>query len=436
MCNMDINFSPIHFSRTTGFYLLLICFFCLGCEGPVEPIRQNSRDPNYFLGQNIPSPATEFRYESSMPGRVTFFWKDNSSFEEGFVIERGVNLDSVFTDFDTVAPNTMVYEDNRITVSLDTLLYRVRSHYESRRSFSSDTLFFAYPFDLIGGNYTLIGMHPTQKRALINDGLRLLMWQPGMVPNFYTVDESRFRPRAVFDAASNLVVICDCQGGMLSLMDLAPSGNMNTLWEIPSPIRTGHIKIFSQAQRIVVHNNDNLLIWSTNSPDRLASKFDLDANILTDVTYDNAGRLWTVQRPDAASSSENFQLHEWVIQGDTLAPVRQFDLNPSPGIAGSIASFSAAGQRLATYSTSTGVQEVCIWDVGTGSLIKCISTGPEPVEILGVQMDIAAARIAMILRFGEQGPVTARIQDIASEQVVIQVNASTAISRDLGHAVL
>ena len=79
---------------------------------------------------------------------------------------------------------------------------------------------------------------------------------------------------------------------------------------------------------------------------------------------------------------------------------------------------------------------MCIWDVGTGSLVKCMSTGPEPVEILSVQMDIAAARIAMVLRFGEEGPVTARIQDIASEQVIIQVNAPTAISSDLQHAVL
>ncbi|MEM8488730.1 MAG: hypothetical protein AAF564_24500, partial [Bacteroidota bacterium] len=260
---MKIDLSHTHFGNTTAYYFMLACFLWLGCEGPVEPIRQNPRDPDYFLGQNIPSPATEFRYESSTPGRVTFFWEDNSSFEEGFVIERGVNLDSVFTDFDTVDPNTMVYEDNDIAVSLDTLLYRVKSHYAGRRSIASDTLFLAYPFNQISGNYTVRALHPTQRRVLLNDGLRLVMWQPGVIPNFYTVDERRFIREAAFDSESNLVVICDCQGfaaGMLTVMELAPSGTPSTVWETDSPIRSGNIKLFSQVQRIVVYDNENLLM--------------------------------------------------------------------------------------------------------------------------------------------------------------------------------
>ncbi|MEM8487954.1 MAG: hypothetical protein AAF564_20555, partial [Bacteroidota bacterium] len=176
--------------------------------------------------------------------------------------------------------------------------------------------------------------------------------------------------------------------------------------------------------------------WQTDSVDPLASKQDFEDNTLVDATYDLAGKLWTVQRPTSSSTSANFQLHEWVIQGDSLAPIRQFDLNPSPDISTSGASFSMSGQRLATYPTSMGVHEVCIWDVSTGTLVKCISTGPEPAEILGVQLDIAANRIATILRFDAQGALIARIQDIASEQVIIQVDAPTAISGDLQHAML
>ena len=434
-CNMATP-CPTH-GRHTGWFLLVLAMAWMGCEGPVEPIRQNPRDPDYFLGQNIPSPATQFRYESSSPGRVTFFWEDNSSFEEGFVIERAVNLDSIFTDFDAVPPNTMVYEDNRIAVTLDTLLYRVRSHYQDRRSIASDTLFFAYPFDATAGINTLRAIHPTQKRALLNSGRSLLVWQPDEIPGIYVVDDARSVRSAAFDAQGDLAVLCDCLGfaaGTLTVITLPTSGAPGSSFDISAPDRMDEVRINARAQRMVAFAGEYLYIWRTDSPALLASKTDFEADALIDVVFDDDRRLWTVQR--AGDPVANYVLNEWSVQGDSLVALQQFDLRPPAGATASGASFALSGQRLVTYPETTGIQETCVWEVRTGMLAKCITSRDEQVEILDAQLDLSATRISTRLRFGQTGPVTARIQDIETERILVQVDAPAEIAGDLDFAVL
>lgn len=422
-------------SHQHAWYFLSLAFLLVwGCEGPVEPIRQNPRDPDYFLGQNVPSPATEFRYENTVTADITFFWEDNSSFEEGFVIEQAVNLDSVFSDIDEVAANATVYQESNLSVSLDTMLYRVRSFLDGRRSRASDTLFLHIPLQSIEGEYTLRAVHPTEKKVLLNSffeigsGTQLLLWQPDQTPSLVTLSEDRTVRQAVFDDRSGLLAFL--ASSTVTLLDLDATGAIRSSFDLPSSFGTDGIRIFSQYQRVLAFSENQLDIWDTGTGNQLVAWEDFDDTdlIVVDAIYDNAGRLWTLSKPGPNAITTNYLLNEWSIQNDSLIAQQQLELNGSRGSVSSGGLFSPGGLRVATFPKSMGVQEVCIWDVATGAQEKCLSTGPEPVLISSVKFNTDASRIFVAFEEGRNVFATSYVQDIATEQIVKRLRTSNQLS--------
>ncbi len=95
---------------------------------------------NYELGPfgvvNSPSNLT---LVSNNPGVVAFSWTDNSTNEDGFVVERSTNDPSNFVVLDTLTANTTNFVDSTV-LSNTAYYYRVKAFNSINYSYYSDTL--------------------------------------------------------------------------------------------------------------------------------------------------------------------------------------------------------------------------------------------------------------------------------------------------------
>ncbi|MBN1300415.1 MAG: T9SS type A sorting domain-containing protein [Melioribacteraceae bacterium] len=69
---------------------------------------------------------TDLEIQSNESGEVTLTWKDNSTVEDGYIIERKQGAETSFTIIDTLENNITEYPDNTITQS-DTYTYRIKA---------------------------------------------------------------------------------------------------------------------------------------------------------------------------------------------------------------------------------------------------------------------------------------------------------------------
>ncbi len=117
-----------------------ICFASIliifSCERPTAPVHYNPYDPNYEFGDPIPSPATNLIISHVSSQGVKVKWQDNSTVEEGFIVERAVD-NGGFVVIDTVGPNVTSFNDSRLDTTL-TYQYRVHAYTGNKTSSFSE----------------------------------------------------------------------------------------------------------------------------------------------------------------------------------------------------------------------------------------------------------------------------------------------------------
>ncbi|HEX8180902.1 MAG TPA: chitobiase/beta-hexosaminidase C-terminal domain-containing protein [Pyrinomonadaceae bacterium] len=80
----------------------------------------------YTIGGTAPAAPSNLTLTAPIQGRVTLSWKDNSTNETSFVIERSLSSTSGFTQIGTVTTNTVTFNDNTVA-RRTTYFYRVKA---------------------------------------------------------------------------------------------------------------------------------------------------------------------------------------------------------------------------------------------------------------------------------------------------------------------
>ena len=167
---------------------------------------------NFLYGARVPFVAapTQLTAQANQPAQVLLKWKDNSSSEEGFVIERQVQGASTFEVIDTTAVNDSSYSDINVT-DTTTYTYRVKAKgWLSSSTYSNEASATTLLFTISTPTSLTANLSPT----IVNHAQ--LTWQDnssnelGFIIERKTGDSASVAPFAVLDTlAADLASFID-----------------------------------------------------------------------------------------------------------------------------------------------------------------------------------------------------------------------------------
>lgn len=123
----------------------LILTLAAGCSVPSEPQIENVNDP-LFGEQAVPNGPEELRLASSTPTSLTLTWKDRSSFETAYRLERATAFPFGYVDLAGLAADVVTHTDTTVSPTV-VYYYRVVALHGEITSRASNVLFVKYDPD-------------------------------------------------------------------------------------------------------------------------------------------------------------------------------------------------------------------------------------------------------------------------------------------------
>lgn len=110
--------------RLFGF--LLVSSFALTFAGPARAVDTESRVKIVV----VPNAPSGFVATAPSPSQVSLTWTDNSSEEDGFVVERKIGVSGTYSQIGTVGANITTYLDNSVSANT-TYFYRTAAYIDN-----------------------------------------------------------------------------------------------------------------------------------------------------------------------------------------------------------------------------------------------------------------------------------------------------------------